>query len=220
MLRVMTDTARPCIEFWFEFASTYSYPAAMRVERVAAEYGCEVRWVPFLLGPIFRAQGWQDSPFNLYPAKGRYMWRDLERICSELDLPLKRSSVFPRNGLLAARIACAAQAQAWLPAFVRNVYSASFAGDRDIATPAVIEQCLEGLVEDPQHTLRAAEDPTVKAQLRNCGERANELGIFGSPSFVVGDELFWGNDRLENALRWAIQSRSPQARVVPSSTKT
>ena len=70
------------IEFWFEFASTYSYPAAMRVEAVAAARSVEVVWRPFLLGPIFVRQGWDDSPFNLYPAKGSYMWRDLERSCA------------------------------------------------------------------------------------------------------------------------------------------
>jgi 2-hydroxychromene-2-carboxylate isomerase len=199
----MSSPAKPSVEFWFEFASTYSYPAAMRIERVATEHGCEVHWRPFLLGPIFRAQGWQDSPFNIYPAKGRYMWRDMERICSELALPLAKPSVFPRNGLLAARVVCAGQEQPWVPAFVRNVYSANFAEDRDIADPTVIEQCLKGLVREPSVTLRAAEEPAVKAQLRAHGERASELGIFGAPSFVVGNELFWGNDRLEAALRWA-----------------
>ena len=68
------------VEFWFEFASTYSYPAAMRIEAVAARDDVTVVWRPFLLGPVFAAQGWKDSPFNIYPAKGRYMWRDLERV--------------------------------------------------------------------------------------------------------------------------------------------
>jgi 2-hydroxychromene-2-carboxylate isomerase len=90
------------LEFWFEFASTYSYPAAMRVEAAARAAGVPLAWRPFLVGPIFRAQGWNDSPFNIYPAKGRYMWRDLERICAQLGLPLRRPSAFPRNGLLAA----------------------------------------------------------------------------------------------------------------------
>ena len=95
------------LEFWFEFASTYSYPAAMRVEAEAHARGIEVAWRPFLLGPIFAQQGWQDSPFNLYPAKGAYMWRDLERICESLGLPMRHPSVFPRNGLHAARVAAA-----------------------------------------------------------------------------------------------------------------
>jgi len=71
----------PTIDFWFEFASTYSYPAAMRIASLAKTAGVAVRWRPFMLGPIFKAQGWETSPFNLYPAKGRNMWRDLERIC-------------------------------------------------------------------------------------------------------------------------------------------
>ena len=68
------------VEFWYEFASTYSYPAAMRVEQTAKEAGVGLVWRPFLLGPIFGSQGWNDSPFNIYPAKGRYMWRDMARI--------------------------------------------------------------------------------------------------------------------------------------------
>jgi len=199
----MSHAPRPRIELWFEFASTYSYPAAMRVEQVAAEHRCEVVYRPFLLGPIFRAQGWDNSPFNIYPVKGRYMWRDLARICDELALPLQQPSQFPRNGLLPARVACAAQDESFLPAFVRSVYTANFANDQEIADPSVVRQCLEGLVPDPDAWLQRAEAPEVKARLRANSERAVALGIFGSPSFVVGDELFWGNDRMENALRWA-----------------
>ena len=194
------------VEFWFEFASTYSYPAAMRVESVAAEHGCRVAWRPFLLGPIFRAQGWNDSPFNIYPAKGRYMWRDLARLCDDLGLPLVLPSVFPRNGLLAARVACAGRDAAWLPGFVRNVYSANFARDLDIAQPEVLLGCLASLVPDPAAVIARAGGDEVKAQLRAESERAASLGLFGAPSFVVGEELFWGNDRMEAAMRWARRS--------------
>ena len=79
------------IEFWFDFASTYSYPAAMRVAEVAARFECDVTWHPFLLGPIFKEQGWTDSPFNIYPVKGRYMWRDLERLCEALRIPFSQA---------------------------------------------------------------------------------------------------------------------------------
>src|SRR5262245_42672086 len=99
------------VQFWFEFASTYSYPAAARVEDTARAAGVEVKWRPFLLGPIFAAQGWNDSPFNIYPIKGRYMWRDLERLCTAYGLPLQRPSRFPRGSLVAARIACAGQSE-------------------------------------------------------------------------------------------------------------
>src|ERR1700749_1298193 len=76
------------VDFWYEFVSTYSYPAAVRLEGAAKAAGVAVRWRPFLLGPIFASQGWKDSPFNLYPVKGKYMWRDLERICAREGLPL------------------------------------------------------------------------------------------------------------------------------------
>ena len=190
------------IEFWFEFASTYSYPAAMRVEDVARQHGRSVLWRPFLLGPIFREQGWRDSPFNIYPAKGRYMWRDLERICAALAIPFKKPTQFPRNGLLAARAVCAGEGEAWLPQFVRNVYSANFADDRDIADPAVLLDCLRGLCPDPERVLAAAREDVAKARLRDHSERSVALGFVGAPTFVVGDDIFWGNDRLEAALTW------------------
>ena len=93
----------PTLDFWFDFASTYSYPAAMRIAPLAAEAGVAVRYRPFLLGPIFKAQGWDSSPFNVYEAKGRHMWRDLERLCADLALPFRRPESFPQNSLLAAR---------------------------------------------------------------------------------------------------------------------
>ena len=93
------------IAFWFEFASTYSYLSTMRIERLAAEKGVEISWKPFLLGPIFKAQGMDNSPFNIYPEKGKYMWRDMERRSAEYGLEFKRPEAFPQNGLHAARLA-------------------------------------------------------------------------------------------------------------------
>ena len=199
------------IQFWFEFASTYSYPAASRIESAAAAHGIRVEWKPFLLGPIFRSQGWNDSPFNLYPAKGRYMWRDLSRLCEELHLPLVHPSQFPRNGLLAARVACAFASEPWLPAFVRAVYDANFARDEDISTPAVIARCLESAGQTPEPLLAAAGSEASKAKLRAQTEEAERLGLFGAPSFVVGQELFWGNDRLESALAWHVAQGAARA---------
>jgi 2-hydroxychromene-2-carboxylate isomerase len=190
-------------DFWFEFASTYSYLAASRVERLANAAGVVVTWRPFLLGPLFKAQGWNDSPFNVYPVKGRYMWRDMERLCDGYGLPLRRPSQFPRNGLLAARTTLAGGDAGWVPAFVRNVYRANFADDRDIADPAVLDTILRDVGADAPAVLALAETPAVKDHLRANTEEAQRLGLFGAPSFVTRDELFWGNDRLENALEWA-----------------
>lgn len=200
------------IDFWFEFGSTYSYPAAMRVEEVTRREGVRLVWRPFLLGPIFKAQGWNDSPFNLYPAKGRYMWRDLTRVCASLDLPLRRPSQFPRNGLLAARLACWFHSEPWLPEFVRQIYLANFAHDRDIADAAVVASVLQA-VGQPARALEVAQLPEAKARLRMETERAQALGIFGAPTFGVGGELFWGNDRLESAIAW---TRCPTVESGPS----
>ncbi len=194
-------TGQP-LQFWFEFASTYSYPAAMRVERVAAARGIAIAWRPFLLGPIFGAQGWRDSPFNIYPVKGRYMWRDLARVCEKEALPLRQPSRFPRNGLVPARVACAAADEPWMPRFVRAVYRANFAEDREISEPAVVGELLTRIGADAAAWLARAQEPAVKERLRESTEAAKLIGIFGAPSFVSGDELFWGNDRLEDALDW------------------
>jgi 2-hydroxychromene-2-carboxylate isomerase len=191
------------VDFWFEFGSTYSYPAAMRIGALAAERGVSVSWRAFLLGPIFREQGWNDSPFNLYPSKGRYMWRDLERICEAQGIPLRRPSAFPRNGLVAARVACCFAEAPWLPGFVRAVYRANFEQDLDISTLATVGRCLAASGEDPAAILEEAQRPESKARLRAQTEEAAGHGIFGAPSFRVGSELFWGNDRLEDALGWS-----------------
>jgi 2-hydroxychromene-2-carboxylate isomerase len=156
-----------------------------------------------LLGPIFGSQGWNDSPFNIYEAKGKYMWRDLARICEAERLPFRQPSVFPRNGLLAARVAYAGGQEAWVPAFVRGVYSANFAEDRDISSPELLVEILRCLGLDAAATLARASSPEVKAGLREQTETAQRRGIFGAPTFCAGDELFWGNDRLEQALAWA-----------------
>jgi 2-hydroxychromene-2-carboxylate isomerase len=191
------------LEFWFEFASTYSYPAALRIEALAREAGVRLVYRPFLLGPIFAAHGMNDSPFNLNPVKGRYMWRDLERTCALYELPWRRPSVFPRPSVTAARLALLAAEESWGPSFVRAVYRKNFVDDQDIASVPVLAELLREHGQDAERWLARANEPDTKASLRAQTERAQALGIFGAPSFVVGDELFWGNDRLEQALAWA-----------------
>ncbi len=191
------------LEFWYEFASTYSYPAAMRVERLAETAGLTLRWRPFLLGPVFAAQGWNDSPFNIYPAKGRYMWRDLARICVREKLPLKEPVRFPQNSLKAARLALVGDADGWTPAFTRAVYTANFAEQKDISDDSVLGAVLTNVGVDASRALTAAGSPDIKARLKAQSDEAMRRGIFGAPFFLVGEEPFWGNDRLEEAIAWA-----------------
>src|SRR5262249_40957844 len=190
------------VEFWFDFASTYSYPAALRVENIARSANVPMVWRPFLLGPIFKAQGWNDSPFNIYPAKGNYMWRDLERLCESLAIPFRKPSVFPRNSVRVARLACLFSEEPWLPEFVRQMFLANFAHDRDISDPAVVASVLEIVGQRPS-LITFAQSNEAREKLRTVTDHAASVGIFGAPSFLVGSELFWGNERLETAMAWA-----------------
>jgi 2-hydroxychromene-2-carboxylate isomerase len=196
--------AKPTLDFWFEFASTYSYPAAMRISPLAEAAGVVVRWRPFMLGPIFREQGWTTSPFNLFPAKGRNMWRDLERTCGAVGLPFARPTTFPQNTLLAARVALVGLAEAWGEDYCRAIYRAEFAERCTVEETETIAGVLTRLGLDAGAVLDRAQSNENRSQLRAHTEEAQRLGIFGSPSFVTADgELFWGNDRLEAALNWA-----------------
>jgi 2-hydroxychromene-2-carboxylate isomerase len=199
----------PALDFWFEFASIYSYPAAMRIGALAAASGVAVRLRPFLLGPILRAQGWDTSPFVLYPQKGRYAWRDVERVCAELSLPFRRPEVFPQSGLLAARVALLGSEQQtpWAKDFCRAVYCAEFAEGRRIDRSETIRDILLELKVDAEETLAAAQTNETKDKLRAQTAHAEQLGIFGAPTFITQDgEMFWGNDRLESAIAWAKQT--------------
>ncbi len=199
---------RPILDFFFEFASTYSYPAAMRIGALAGAAGVAVRWRPFLLGPIFRAQGWDNSPFNLYPAKGRYMWRDLERICGGLGLPFRRPDPFPQPSLLAARLAHVGLESGWGEDFCRAVYAAEFGAGGQIGDEAVMHELLRALGVAPEAALARARSDAIKARWRGATAAAERLGVFGAPSFVAGDgELFWGHDRMAEAIAWAAGRR-------------
>jgi len=194
------------LDFWFDFASTYAYPAAMRIRRLADEAGFAVRFRPFLLGPIFKAQGWTTSPFNLFAAKGSNMWRDLERICADAGLPFRRPEPFPQNSVLAARLALVGLARTWGEAFCVAVFEAQFGEGRSIADADAITDILLRLDVAPEEALAAATSDDNKLSLRAQTEEAQRLGVFGAPTFIAADgELFWGNDRLERALLWAKQ---------------
>ena len=194
----------PALEFWFEFGSSYSYPAAERVEDAARGAGLSVIWRPFLLGPVLKSMGIEDSPFNVYPVKGRYMWRDVERLCTRAGLPFRKPSVFPRNGLIAARIAIVGCSEAWGPNFVKGVYRANFGQDRDISDSGLLEEILhKGGADRPDAILALSNAPETKERLRRQTEEAQARGIFGAPSFLVGEELFWGGDRLDQAIEYA-----------------
>jgi 2-hydroxychromene-2-carboxylate isomerase len=193
------------LEFWYDFASSYSYLTAMRIEAAAEKAGLEIVYRPFLLGPIFKAQGWTTSPFNLFPAKGQYMVRDITRVATARGLPFRMPEAFPANGLHAARVALAGEPDGWTAPFTRAVFEAEFAEKRDIADPAVLAAVLDRLGIDAQTALARSATPEIKDRLRAQTDAASARGIFGAPTFITEDgELFWGDDRLDQALGWIV----------------
>ncbi len=194
----------PKLEFWYDFASTYSYLSAMRIEALADVAGVEIAYRPFLLGPIFKSQGLDTSPFVLNPAKGRYMARDIARIASARGLAFHVPEPFPAHSLLAARVGMIAEQEGWIGAYTRAVFDAEFAGRANIAASDSLAPAIAGVGHDPDLVLARAGSDVVKSALRSRSEAAAEKGIFGAPTFIAEDgELFWGDDRLEQALEWA-----------------
>lgn len=193
----------PQLTFWYEFASPYSWLAAERIEGLAAAAGVEIVWRPFLLGPIFAAQGWKTSPFNLYPAKGRYMVRDMQRLAAARGLAFRLPDPFPQSSLTATRLAHLGCREGWVARFSRAVFTAEFVDGRDISDAAVLTEILTDLGLAGSDWLALSATPSLKESLRAVGRAAEEIGIFGAPSFVTSDgEVFWGDDRLEAAINW------------------
>ena len=191
------------LEFWFEFGSNYSYLALMRIEALAARSGVALRWRPFLLGPIFRQFGWSSSPFVLQEAKGRYMWRDMEREARKYGLPFRRPSRFPRVALLPMRVATLGADQPWMGEFCRRVMRQNWVDDLEIDERTYVLRALDGLVGDAQALLAQAVGEPNKLRLRASTGEAQARGIFGAPTMFAGEEMFWGNDRLEDAVACA-----------------
>jgi 2-hydroxychromene-2-carboxylate isomerase len=195
------------IEFWFDFASNYSYLSVMRV----VGHGIDVVWRPFLLGPIFQSFGWSNSPFVLQKEKGEYAWRDMARQCRKYGIPWRMPSAFPRLGVLPLRTMLVAEGQPWAGEFARQVMLRNFHLDQEIQSNEAMSAVLSELGLPAAEILAAATSDVIKARLREQTETDRARKIFGAPTFFADGEMFWGNDRLEDALRCA--TSSPQSNV-------
>lgn len=194
------------LDFWFDFASVYSFLTSARIRPLAAEVGVEVRWRPFLLGPIFQSQGLADSPFNLFPAKGRHMIRDVQRTAEEIGIGFHWPAQFPQSAVAASRIALVGLEEGWGEDFCCAVFRAEYSDNRLISDPAVLADLLTHLKIPVDATFAKAQSDEIKLRLREQTAQAQSRGFFGAPTFTTASgEMFWGNDRLEQALRWAIR---------------
>ena len=208
-MSVSTETSeqQPAIEFWFEFASNYSYLTVMRIEDEARRHGVRILWKPFLLGPIFRALGFETSPFVLQKEKGAYVWQDMARQCRKYGLRWVQPSIFPRLGVLPLRVALLGVNKPWIGAFCRQVMELNWALDKDINHAESLAPILTQLGLTASEILEQAQSEPIKTLLRQQTEEARVRGIFGAPTFFVGTEMFWGNDRLEDALLFASEQK-------------
>lgn len=198
----------PEIEFWFEFGSNYSYLSVMRIEEEARRHGVRIAWKPFLLGPIFRALGMENSPFVLQKEKGAYVQQDMARLCRKYGLaPWVKPSVFPRLGVLPLRIALLGVDEPWIGAFCRKVMELNFVRDQDINQPEQLVPIVAELGLSALSLTERAQSEPIKTRLRDQTEQARAKGIFGAPTFFVGTEMFWGNDRLDDALLFAAKQK-------------
>jgi len=192
-------TVPRALEFWFDFASPYSYLSAMRIDKLAEAEGVAVLWRPFLLGPIFKSLGWDTSPFVLQKEKGAHMWVDMARQCRKYGLEWSRPSAFPRRGILPSRVALLLDETGRAGPFCRQVMRLNFVEDRDIDDTAAVAEALAAVEIPADAMIAAAGLEETKSKLRAQTDLATARGVFGAPTFFVGPEMFWGNDRLLDA---------------------
>lgn len=198
--------SKPTLQFWFEFGSTYTYLSVMRIEALADAAGVSLAWKPFLLMPVLKHLG-LDNPFTTNTAKGAYMWADLMRRAEALDIPIRRPSVYPPNSLVTARVAWLGIDESWGVAFTKEAFRQHWLNDVIIGTDENTQASLLAAEQNPTAALTRARSEANKEALRAQTQQAIAFGLFGSPSFVADGELFWGDDRLEEALKRATEQR-------------
>ena len=192
----------PPVDFWYSIGSTYSYLTVMRLPDVARAAGVEFRWRPFNVRHVMTVQN--NIPFKDKPEKTTHMWRDIQRRAARYGLSPNVPAPYPLTGLvLANQVAVLGSAEGWVQAYTQATYRRWF----DLGQPAGEEPNLTASLteigEDPERVLVAATRDTIVAALAATTRDAMALGVFGTPSFIVEGELFWGDDRLEDAIDWA-----------------
>jgi 2-hydroxychromene-2-carboxylate isomerase len=199
----------PLLEFFFDYGSPYSYLADSRLPALAARSGAELAYRPMLLGGVFKATGNQSPAVQPCEAKRAYGFLELRRWVAHLGVPFGGNPHFPINTLLLMRTAVAAQHAGVFERFHRSVYPAFWVEGENLGDPDVIRRVVEREGIDARGLLEAAGSPHVKEELRASTEEAVARGAFGAPTFFVGDEMFFGNDRLDFVERALSERAAP-----------
>jgi 2-hydroxychromene-2-carboxylate isomerase len=189
------------IDFWFTMGSTYSYLSVMRLAGAERATGIAFRWRPFHL--LLILQEMKHVPFADKPEKMRYMWRDLERRAAMYGLPVRVPAPYPaKQSVMANLVAIVGMGEGWGADFVRAAYWRWLQEGEETGSEPNLSSSLRDIGQTPDRVLSLANGPAANERLLAETEEARQLGIFGSPTFVVGEELFWGDDRLEDAIRF------------------
>jgi 2-hydroxychromene-2-carboxylate isomerase len=188
------------VEFWFSIGSLYTYLSVMRIDRVEDAMGVTFRWRPFSVRAIMREM--DNQPISK-PAKLAYMWRDVERRAAMYLCDFRRRPPFPiKNFDLANRIAVVGAAEGWCADYVRATYSRWFGLGEEAGSEPNVSESLREIGQDPARVIALAQSEETGRAYEAATDEARKLGIFGVPTFVTRGEIFWGDDRLEDALRW------------------
>ena len=184
------------VEFWFDFGSPASYLAWTQMPKLAAETGAAIQYKPMLLGGVFQATG-NHSPATI-PAKGSYIFQDFARFADDYGVPLRMNPAFPINTLVLMRMAVGLQLRdpSRFLAFCDAAFKAIWVDAMNLNDAAVTATALDHAGFDPAELLALANDPEVKEQLKQLTQTAVARGVFGAPTFFVGDQMFWGQDRI------------------------
>lgn len=196
----------PKIDFWFSIGSTYSYLTVMRLADVAAASGVEVSWHPFDVRAIMVEQN--NVPFKDKPIKTAYMWRDIERRAAKYGRAPRLPAPYPLKDLpFVNQVALLGMEEGWGVAFTRAAYQNWFEKGLVPDEGAGLLASLQSAGQDPEPTIARASGDAQAAALAQITRKASDLGVFGSPCFAVDGEVFWGDDRLEDAIQWAHNGR-------------
>jgi len=189
------------VDFFFAYGSTYTYLSVTRGEKLAAASGVTLRWRPFLLRKITHEQN--NRPFIGKPVKLKYMWRDLERRALQHGIPFNGIPPYPIDAeAIAHRVGFLAATEGWCPQYSRAIYSKWFLEHKDPGDRSNLRSVLVSLGKNAESVISRADSEEIRNGLDSETDVARGMGIFGSPTFAVGEEIFWGDDRFEVALDW------------------
>jgi 2-hydroxychromene-2-carboxylate isomerase len=191
----------PTIDFWISIGSTYSYLSVMRIEEVAKARSVEFRWRSFSVRSIMIEQN--NVPFRGKPVKMNYMWRDIERRAQLYDLPARLPAPYPLLEFdLANKVAIVGEGMAWSQAYIKASYRRWFQNGEEAGSEPNLSESLREVGQRPEPIIEEARSDRIEKRYQEATQEAKSLGVFGSPTFVVNGEIFWGDDRLDDAISW------------------